>query len=399
MGGGVNIGGINVKVLLYADDIVILSEDIRELQNMIRDLEGYCDSWGLEVNLQKSAIMVFRQGGRLSKKEKWFFRGQEIIIKSEYTYLGVKLTPKMVFTAHLEARNEKALASINATWGTYFKNEKISLKSKWKMYLAICRAIQSYAAQVWGFSLFQKVDKLQHHFLKRILKLPDCTPSYAIHLETGVENAHVYTLELHLRYIHKALFTYSENRLPHKLARKILHENVFWAYELNNLGQNLGFNLSQAIAESGAWKAQCDLLLAGIRKLNMEGMWEKALNSSSRIYKHLDHSIGPQYFKDEYPRTKIMWIFKARVDLIYLNGMYNRNCSLCNLNETEVIQHFLGRCPILKRIRKIYLGREFLSQEQIIDVLNGVNDTNWNNLVKFITDALKYRNLILNEFE
>ena len=46
---------------------------------------------------------------------------------------------------------------------------------KWKVYLAVHRTIESYAAEVWGFTLFEEVNKLQRYFVKKILKLPSFT--------------------------------------------------------------------------------------------------------------------------------------------------------------------------------------------------------------------------------
>jgi len=397
LGGGLNIDDMNIRVLLYADDIVIISENIDVLQSMIDKLQSYCETWGLEVNLLKSAIMVFRNGGKLSNKEKWTFQGQEVEIRSEYTYLGVILTPKMIFTKHTENRIEKAKICINSTWSNYFKKENISLKAKWKMFQAVCRSIQTYAAQVWGFDHFDVVDKIQHYFLKRILKLPNCTPSYALHLETGIEDAHIHTLDLHLRYAQKVLYNYNVNRLTHKLAKKTLQNNIFWAQKINHIGQDHNVSFHESLTKN-EWQANCNRLLLLIKNRNDHNRWQTAINSS-RIYHALDHNIGVQYFKNTFSRYKIMWIFKARVDLIYLNGFYARNCTICNLNEEENIQHFLGRCPILKRIRKTHLGKELLTEQNVIDTLNGINDPEWDNLVNYIKDALKYRNLILNEFD
>ena len=100
----------------------------------------------------------------------------------------------------------------------------------------MCRSIQSYGAQIWGFTLFDEVDKLQRYFIKRILKLPDFTPNYAISLETNAEDNHFYTLNLHLNYIFHTIFKYEESRLPHKLSLLVLNKNIFWAKQLNHLG-------------------------------------------------------------------------------------------------------------------------------------------------------------------
>ena len=50
---GIWIEQLNIRVLLYADDIVILALHPKQLQTMIYNLEKYTDKWDLEVNLNK----------------------------------------------------------------------------------------------------------------------------------------------------------------------------------------------------------------------------------------------------------------------------------------------------------------------------------------------------------
>jgi hypothetical protein len=56
---------------------------------------------GLSVNLDKTKVMVFGKGGRLSKYEKWGFNGNKIEIVNKYTYLGFALTTKLSFDVAL----------------------------------------------------------------------------------------------------------------------------------------------------------------------------------------------------------------------------------------------------------------------------------------------------------
>lgn len=226
--GGIHINNLNVRLLMYADDIVILADDVYVLRRMIKRLEEYCLLWAVEVNLEKSEIMVFRKGGRLAKEEDWQFRGQRIRVVSEYCYLGVTLTPSMSFSKHLQKRNQAAKNCINTTWSKFFSRQNISLQSKWKLFLAVCRSIQAYGAQVWGHALFDEVDNLQLFFVKKVLRLPSFTPTYALMLETGIENGYIFTLDLHMRYMAKTLFEYSEDRLPHKFSKIVLQKNIFW---------------------------------------------------------------------------------------------------------------------------------------------------------------------------
>ena len=392
--GGLYIDDLNVRVLLYADDIVILADDVDVLQKMIWKLEEYCDTWNMEVNLDKSAIMVFRNGGRLSTNEKLKFKGNYIYITTEYTYLRVILTPKLSFQKHLESRNAMTKSGINSLWKEFLGNDSVSLSAKYKMFDAVSRSIQCYAGQIWGYCMFETVDKLQMYFIKKILRLPDCTPTYGLILETGINNTHFYALQLHMNFVRKTLFEYSEDRLPKKLSVKIIQKGIFWITNLNRLGDRFGINFDSSDTNV-SWQHKTNLLIVNLQKAYRDGMWEKAM-ASSRIYKDLDHNVGGSYIMNQLERYKITWIFKCRVDLIILNK--NTICSLCNLNEFETLQHFIGRCAILKRIRTFYYGKTYLTNENIIDCLNGVNDSSWSKLVGFVTDALKYRLYIINEF-
>lgn len=48
--GGLHIDGLNNHVQLYADDIVLLTDNPAILQNMINNLEKYCKDWNMTVN-------------------------------------------------------------------------------------------------------------------------------------------------------------------------------------------------------------------------------------------------------------------------------------------------------------------------------------------------------------
>ena len=63
---GITISDFKMFLLLYADDAVRFSETREDLQHGIDILYDYCKRWRLEVNIQKTKIVVFSKGGRLS---------------------------------------------------------------------------------------------------------------------------------------------------------------------------------------------------------------------------------------------------------------------------------------------------------------------------------------------
>lgn len=400
LGGGIVIDELNIRLLLYADDIVILAEEIEVLQKMIKRLEEYCDFWNLEVNLTKSKIMVFRNGGRLSHREKWLFKGEVVEIVNEYNYLGVILTPKMIFTKHVQNRNSAAKNSINATWKSFLNKNNISAKTKYQLFEAVSRAVQSYGAQIWGYTHFEEVDKLQRYFLKRILKLPNFTPNYTIMLESGLQDCHLYTLNLSLRYLNQALFKLNSSRLPHKLSLKIIEKNLFWAKKLNELGSNFDIQW-QANITPLQWNENQNYLLHALQMKYHNERLQRA-SQTQTFYKNLNFTAAQSYFMNFDDQSYVTWIFKARCDLIQLNGSRfsrsnNQECSLCNTREIETIQHFLCRCPVLNSVRLQQFDTITISEENLANILDG-ELYNWEALAKYIINALRYRNYLTNEY-
>ena len=89
---GINIGMINLNILLYADDIILFGKKPTDLQNALNYLEEYCNKWKLTVNTNKTKIMVFRKGGRLPNNLNFVYGNINISIVNKFCYLGVVFT-------------------------------------------------------------------------------------------------------------------------------------------------------------------------------------------------------------------------------------------------------------------------------------------------------------------
>ena len=57
---GVNIDGHTICILLYADDIVLLAENEKDLQTLLDITQDWCYKWKININVEKSK-MHFRQ--------------------------------------------------------------------------------------------------------------------------------------------------------------------------------------------------------------------------------------------------------------------------------------------------------------------------------------------------
>ena len=62
-----DLNGKLVSCLLYADDIVLLSESAQGLQNLLNKLKIFCYKWNLQININKSKVMIFNKSGKILK--------------------------------------------------------------------------------------------------------------------------------------------------------------------------------------------------------------------------------------------------------------------------------------------------------------------------------------------
>ena len=86
----VRVGDLSVNCLLYADDIVLLSESKSGLQSSLNILGTYCSNWKLQVNVKNSKVLIFNSNGKTHVNE-FSYNNNIIQTVSKYCYLGVML--------------------------------------------------------------------------------------------------------------------------------------------------------------------------------------------------------------------------------------------------------------------------------------------------------------------
>ena len=145
----VQIGNSKVHCLMYADDLVLLSESPLGLQRQLNILGEYCNAWKLEINIDKSKIIIFE---RNKNNNNYTFNINSQLLEQvhAYKYLGVIINYKGEFTEgkqDLQVRAQKA----------YFKLRKLLNIDiiKPNLYLDIFDKtvipILTYSSEVWGF--------------------------------------------------------------------------------------------------------------------------------------------------------------------------------------------------------------------------------------------------------
>ena len=103
------------NILLYADDIVLLTSNEEDMQFLLNLVEVWCSKWRLEVNLTKTNVMHVRGRGCRRSIFMFIFNKRPVEYCSQYRYLGVTLNEFLDYnlTANIQAEPAgRALGSV-----------------------------------------------------------------------------------------------------------------------------------------------------------------------------------------------------------------------------------------------------------------------------------------------
>ena len=176
---------IEIFILLFADDVALISTSPRGLQTQLNSLKDCCNNLGLRVNKNKTKIMVFRKGGYLGARERWFFDGRQIEVVNSYCYLGFTFTTMLsgnIGTKHLVTKAKKALYLICRA----FQNcKEMSKDVFFKIFDSKIQSILMYSSEIWGLQRLDQIEKVHLLACKRYLGVPLKTPNKMVYSELG----------------------------------------------------------------------------------------------------------------------------------------------------------------------------------------------------------------------
>ena len=105
--GKVEVHDRKLNSLFWADDIIMVSKNENTLRKMLKTLEEYTNINKLEINTDKTKIMIFNKTGRLMRRA-FYINGSQLENMWSYKYLGFLLTPSVEITSGLNDLRDKA---------------------------------------------------------------------------------------------------------------------------------------------------------------------------------------------------------------------------------------------------------------------------------------------------
>ena len=405
-----------INMLMYADDLIILSDSKAGLQKQLDKLENYCSKWKLKINNKKTKVIIFNRGNKLINTE-FYLKQSKLENVKEFKYLGLKISAKNC--SFLPIFRD---LSIKATRVIYVLNNKIKLsmlptKLALKLFNSLISPILLYGSEVWGpyanfdFADWDKsnIEQVHIQFIKRVLGCNFRTSNIMSRGEVGQRPL--------LTNIIRRTISYIQN------IQKRKDSLVFkaWAFELNNnITPNFAtyinkfhLNINEAMGmKKYAIKKSCHE--------NYDRFWKTELERSPKAvsYKNYKNNIYfesyLQTFKDVKLRIGVSRFRLSNHNLMIEKGRHfkpkldknERKCYLCK-NPIENEEHFLVNCPLFtpQRIKLEIICKENcerydnLTQEQkFIFIMSNEDPKVTMALGKFVSHCLLFRENFINYF-
>ena len=174
---------LEILILLYVDDTVIFGTNPQSLQDNLNTFYEYCQLWKLQINYNKTKIMVF---GMRNTDNLQFKIGDHIIsICSEFKYLGVTFSQSRSFFRSIKLNVERAKKALHLLYKR-INNLQIPIDLQIQLFNHTILPILLYGCETWGFHNTSLIENVQNQFLRTITKLRKSTPIYMIYAELGI---------------------------------------------------------------------------------------------------------------------------------------------------------------------------------------------------------------------
>ena len=397
----------DVHLLMYADDICIMADTVGRLQQQLNVLELFCKRYGMRVNLTKTNVIVFRNGGPLRKNEKFYYNNQQIETATYYKYLGTLFSSSLKWPACLNNLSQQAskaqMFHISSLFKTYGDTP---ISASFNIFDKCIVPILLYGSEIWGYQYREQIEKIQIDFCKRLLGVSSQTPNLAVLGDCGRKPLSVIYMTRCIKFWLKLVQNFESHRLPKRCY------NMIYSLSTNNktpcatyikyLLCKAGFGhvwIQQGVGNSNLFLTQFKQRLCDISVQD----WSNDVHSISKLDAYCLYKTTPEMekyiliIKYRNHRTALSRLrcTNHRLAIEKLRGQTTRNLRYCKycltLGNTHVEDeyHFVLKCPLYDNLRCVhilpYIRNVHLNS--FISLMTTQNETTIHHLAQYAYEA------------
>ena len=388
------LDNVTIGCLLYADDLVIMSESPAGLQQSLNKLSNYCKKWHLTVNISKTQVVIFNSKGQM--KNTFTYNKEALRTVSSYKYLGIVLHRSCTFSEAIKSLSSKALKALFIMQKSLQSDTNTPIKIHLKTFDSVIVPILTYCAEIWGQDLLHtkngyhtdftddksRLEVVHMRFCKRLLRVPQITSNIAVRSELGRLPIINKVLQQTTKY-----FTRLESMNENKLAKTVYLQTKNHNFSVYKIAQHYSnrinietdtINYKDKIQQKQYVQTFKDNWLT-----HAEEEWYIRINSEMgvsnernklRLYSKIKKSLSLENYlinikngdiKQSITKLRIsahtLAIEKDRHNKTGKIPLTQRTCKCCNSNTIENEYHFVMKCPLYSKERD-----EFFTKSDIV---------------------------------
>ena len=354
-GGGINVGGLNVRASLFVDDTTTIDSNAADSTSSHRQVVQFARKKRLTFSHEKCIVLIINQ----TKKDKipaLSIDDKELKVEKNSKLLGDVINSRGDYSDLIAERVSKAKTSIisafalchECTLGVY------SVQSLLLIYRTVFLSALLYNSQTWANLTKNNMENLQCvqlRFLKRILEVPLSTPNTMIYLELGVLPIEAEIDVRKLGFLHHILnldFSDPVSRLFEE--QRSLPEEPNWANEISKIMEKYGIEMdvgSIRDMSKDSWKKRI--------KQAVRGWWFDHLKTESMQKKKCSHvhfekfSMQSYFNKLSASDARMVFRFRSRMVKCRVNMKSSHKVDWCRVcGGFEETQDHVVNCPAME---------------------------------------------------
>lgn len=168
--GGITVGGVKISNLRYADDTVLFASSAEELQELMGRLEKESTNLHLEINHDKTKIMIV---DRLNNNRPDITHIGLSQVVNQFVYLGAVITNEGGSSAEVRRRCEMARRTMRDLQRTWVDSD-ITINTKKQIVKTLIFPIVLYGAETWTLKATDRriLDACEMWCWRRMLRVP-----------------------------------------------------------------------------------------------------------------------------------------------------------------------------------------------------------------------------------
>ena len=379
---GILIGSSRITLLLYVDDAMSFAEGYEQQEKTLKQVSEFSKKHKLEWGAHKCKTMEI--GCHKETNSSWMLGDQTIHKCDTYKYLGDIIHRNGKNNDNLKERCDKLRNTVRAII-TCCKSEimqKVGVKALLKLHEAETMSAFSYNAETWTLnkSECQLLEKTELFALKKMIGLPQTTPTAGIIFTLGTQSTSIRIHTKQLLYLHKIL--QKEGSHWARVTLDTINQyNIGWAKCVNELLEKWELELDWVTIQQKPfpiWKRE---VMMAAEKQNKQKLIDECETKSRGETKQKTKTkfVASMLDKTEFCRKTDAFIDKhpsilftralimGRYGMLacannFSNGYGTKNCNTCNVLDNE--SHRINDCKRWERLNR-YNCEEKIAFEDI----------------------------------